>query len=94
MYSYRIYCKPSPCCNPLKTSENLWFFNVFRSYSGDHWHEMGWAIFQLLQFTVFLILVSIAFKNIIRITLLNNFCWSRGLSTSVLFYGLSEFFVT
>ena len=26
---------------PLKTSENLWFSDIFRSVERDQWHEMG-----------------------------------------------------
>ena len=26
---------------PLKTSENLWFSDIFRGVERDQWHEMG-----------------------------------------------------
>ena len=27
---------------PLKTSENLWFSDIFKGYRKKLWHEMGW----------------------------------------------------
>ena len=46
-----------PFLYPLKTSDNLWFSDVFRGGGGiekKHWHEMGQSFFPVIfKFSIF-----------------------------------------